>query len=162
RCPVDLAVLIDKGMPNPPQRILLPYSGTVHDQLALRIAGRLARRAGADLTLLHVVHPGRTSPRLEREARRLLDTVAPEPMTGHTIRLLVVETNHPVDSVLDEATRHDLTVLGVGEEWQLAPQLFGLRSERVAVDNPSSLLIVRAAGGVKRHAEAEAGLVKRD
>ena len=156
RCPVDLAVLIDKGMPNPPHRILLPYSGTVHDQLALRLAARLARRAGADLTLLHVVHPGRSEPRLEREARQLLDTVAPEPMTGHTIRLLVVETNHPVDSVLEEAARHDLTVLGVGEEWQLAPQLFGLRSERVAVENPSSLLIVRAAGGVKT------GLMKRD
>jgi nucleotide-binding universal stress UspA family protein len=144
RCPADLAIFIDKQMPNPPRRILLPYSGTSHDQLALRLAARLARRSGADLTLLHVVHPGRTQPRLEREARQLLDTVAPEPMTGHTIRLLVIETDRPVDSVLEEATRHDLTVLGVGDEWELAPSLFGLRSERVAAENPSSLLIVRS------------------
>lgn len=144
RCPADLAIFIDKQMPNPPHRILLPYSGTSHDQLALRLAARLARRSGADLTLLHVVHPGRTQPRLEREARQLLDTVAPEPMTGHTIRLLVIETDRPVDSVLEEATRHDLTVLGVGDEWELAPSLFGLRSERVAAENPSSLLIVRS------------------
>jgi Kef-type K+ transport system membrane component KefB len=144
-CAADVAILIDKGMETPPRRILLPFAGTVHDRLALRLAARLARRAGADLTLLHVVHPGRAEPRLEREARQLLDTVAPEPMTGHTIRLLVIETDRPVDAVLEEAARHDLTVLGVGEEWQLARHLFGLRSERVAVDNPSSLLIVRAA-----------------
>jgi Kef-type K+ transport system membrane component KefB len=140
--PADLAILIDRGTLNPPHRILLPYTGTVHDRLALRLAAKLARRAGADLTLLHVVHPGRRAPRLEREARQLLDTLAPEPMTGHTIRLLVIETDRPVDTVLAEAARHDLTVLGVGEEWELAPQLFGLRSERVAVENPSSLLIV--------------------
>jgi len=66
-------------------------------------------------------------------------------MTGHALRLLVIETDHTVDTVLREAASHDLTVLGVGAEWELAPQLFGLRSERVAVDNPSSLLIVRAA-----------------
>jgi Kef-type K+ transport system membrane component KefB/nucleotide-binding universal stress UspA family protein len=141
---VDVAVFIDKGMPALPARILLPYSGTVHDQLALRLATRLARRSGADLTLLHVVHPGQRQRRVEREARQLLDTVAPEPMTGHTIRLLVIETDEPVESVLAEAARHDLTVLGVGDEWELAPQLFGLRSERVAVDNPASLLIVRS------------------
>jgi nucleotide-binding universal stress UspA family protein len=147
---IDMAVFIDRAMPSPPARILLPYSGTVHDQLALRLATRLARRAGADLTLLHVVHPGRRERRLEREARQLLDTVAPEPMTGHTVRLLVIETDQTVENVLAEAARHDLTVLGVGDEWELAPQLFGLRSERVAVDNPSSLLIVRS--GVKREA----------
>jgi nucleotide-binding universal stress UspA family protein len=127
----------------------LPYAGTVHDQLALRLAARLAQHEGADLTLLHVVRPGRTAPRLEREARQLLDTVAPEPMTGHTVRLLVIETDRAVDSVLAEAATHDLTVLGVGEEWELAPHLLGLRSERVAVDNPSSLLIIRAAKGIR-------------
>ena len=36
-------------------------------------------------------------------------------------------------------------MLGVGDEWQLARSLFGLRSERVAVEIPTSLLIVRSA-----------------
>lgn len=146
RCPLDLAILVDKGLPQTARRVLLPYSGTVHDQLALRFATRLARRKGADLTLLHIVHRAGTAPRLERDARQLLETVAPEPLTGHTVRLLVIETDRAVDMVLAEAGSHDLTVLGVGDEWQLGRQLFGLRSERVAVENPSSLLIVRAAG----------------
>jgi len=46
--------------------------------------------------------------------------------------------------VIREAAAHDLTVLGVGEGWQLEPHAFGLRSERLAADCPSSLLVVRA------------------
>jgi len=48
-----------------------------------------------------------------------------------------------VETVLQEATGYDLTMLGVGEEWQLEPHVFGLRPERIAVHCPSSLLIVR-------------------
>ena len=40
----DVAVLIDKQMPDPPRAILLPYTGTPHDRLALRLAARLAHR----------------------------------------------------------------------------------------------------------------------
>jgi len=77
RGPADLAVLIDKGLAHPPRRILLPYTGTVHDRLALRLAVRLARRAGADLTLLQVEHRPGDESRLDHEARQLLDTEAP-------------------------------------------------------------------------------------
>jgi hypothetical protein len=48
-----------------------------------------------------------------------------------------------VETVLQEATGYDLTVLGVGEEWQLEPHVFGLRPERIAAQCPSSLLVVR-------------------
>jgi len=47
------------------------------------------------------------------------------------------------DAVIAEAAGHDLTVLGVGEGWQLEPSVFGFRSERLAAECPSSLLIVR-------------------
>ncbi|MGH7788365.1 MAG: universal stress protein, partial [Candidatus Binatia bacterium] len=150
RSPADVAVLIDKGLPETLQRILLPYAGTRHDRLALRLATQLARRAGADLTLLHVVRRDGAGRRLPGAARQLLDTEAPEPLTGHQTRVLVIESDRPVDAVLAEAARCDLTVLGVGEEWEIGQQLFGLRSERVAVDNPASLLIVRAAETAQR------------
>jgi hypothetical protein len=48
-----------------------------------------------------------------------------------------------VEAVLQEAPDYDLTVLGVGEEWQLEPHVFGLRPERIAAQCPSSLLVVR-------------------
>ena len=57
----DVAVFIDRGISFPLRRILLPYTGTVHDRAALTLAARLARRFDAQVTLLHVVRPGRAS-----------------------------------------------------------------------------------------------------
>ena len=58
-------------------------------------------------------------------------------------RVRLVESASPVDAVIREAAAHDLTVLGVGEGWQLEPHVFGLRHERLAAECPSSLLVVR-------------------
>jgi Kef-type K+ transport system membrane component KefB/nucleotide-binding universal stress UspA family protein len=138
----DVAVFIDRSGPFPPQRILLPYTGSVHDRAALALAARLARRFAARLTVLHVVRPGRPQPRLEQEAQSALVQEFPEPAGGYT-RLQVVESDRPVQAVLQEAADYDLTVLGVGEEWQLEPHVFGLRPERIATQCPSSLLVVR-------------------
>jgi len=138
----DVAIFIDRSGPFPPQRILLPYTGTVHDRAALALAARLTHRFGAQLTILHMVRPGRPQPRLEQEAQSVLDQEFPEPAGGYT-RLKVVESARPVLTVLQEATDYDLTVLGVGEEWQLEPHVFGLRPERIVAQCPSSLLVVR-------------------
>lgn len=138
----DVVVFIDRGGPFPPRRILLPYTGTVHDRAALILATRFASRFGAQVTLLHVVRPGRPQPRLAQEVQSLLTEEFPEPAGGST-RLVVVESTHPVETVLQEAPGYDLTILGVGEEWQLEPHVFGLRPERIVAHCPSSLLIVR-------------------
>lgn len=142
-----VAVFIDKGLPPAIRRILLPYTGTPHDRWALQLAAAAAARARADITVLHVVRPGRERPHLEAEARAALDLSAPEPATAGQTRLLVVEATDPVAAVIVEAAGHDLTILGVGDEWQVAPHLFGLRTERIATECPSSLLIVRAPTG---------------
>ena len=138
----DVAVFIDRNISFPLRRILLPYMGTTHDRAALTLVARLARRFGAQVTLFHVVRPGRAQPYVEQEVQNALAQEFPEP-TGGSTRLVVKESAHPVETVLQEAVGYDLTVLGVGEEWQLAPHVFGLRSERIAAHCPSSLLIVR-------------------
>ena len=53
----DVAVFIDRGISFPLRRILLPYTGTVHDRAALTLAARLCRRFAAQVTLLHIVRP---------------------------------------------------------------------------------------------------------
>jgi Kef-type K+ transport system membrane component KefB/nucleotide-binding universal stress UspA family protein len=141
---VDVAVLIDKGLPDRVQRVLLPYTGTVHDRFALFLAARVAQRFASALTLLHVVRPGREAPRLEAEARSLLEATVPEPTTGGTTHLQVVESGDPVTTVIEHARGYDLAILGIGEEWRVAPTVFGLRAERIATECPSSLLIVRS------------------
>ena len=68
--------------------------------------------------------------------------------TSPEVRL--VESASPVDAVIREAAAHDLTVLGVGEGWQLEPHVFGLRHERLAAECPSSLLVVRGTTDLVR------------
>jgi len=138
----DVVVFIERQGSFPPQRILLPYTGTVHDRAALTIASRLLRRCGGQVTVLHVVRPGRPQPYVEQEVQNVFVQEFPEPAGGNT-RFVVMESAQPVESVLHEAVGYDLTVLGVGEEWQLEPHIFGLRPERIATQCPSSLLVVR-------------------
>lgn len=64
-----------------------------------------------------------------------------QPQPGATTRVL--EFDSPVDAVIAEAAAHDLVVPGVGEDWELEPHVFGLRSERLAAECPHSLLVVR-------------------
>jgi K+:H+ antiporter len=125
----DVAVLIDRGLAWPPRRVLVPFAGTIQDRAALRLAVRVARRHGATLTVLGVVHPGTGAP--------------PVPLPEDAPAMRVIESVSPIDAVIAEAATHDLTVLGVGEGWQLEPHVFGLRSERLAGECPSSLLVVR-------------------
>jgi nucleotide-binding universal stress UspA family protein len=110
----------------------VPFTGTAQDRAALRLAGRIATRHGATLTVLGVVRPGAELPPLDMR----------DPLPA----LRVIQSSSPVDAVIAEAAAHDLTVLGVGEGWQLEPNLFGLRSERLAAECPSSLLVVRGLG----------------
>jgi len=131
----EVAVFIDRGLAWPPGRILVPYAGTLQDRSALRLATRLADRHGATLTVLAVMRPGAAAPQVEGD-------------TSPEVRL--VEATSPVDAVIREAGAHDLTVLGVGEDWQLEPHVFGLRHERLAAECPSSLLVVRGTNDLAR------------
>jgi Kef-type K+ transport system membrane component KefB len=132
----DVAVFIDRGITWPPRRILVPFTGTAQDRTAVRLASRIAGRHAAVLTVLGIARPGSPAPRSEIDAL----------LGGVEAHVGVVESATPIDAVIREAARHDLTVLGVGENWQLEPHVFGLRSERLAEQCPSSMLVVR--GGV--------------
>jgi nucleotide-binding universal stress UspA family protein len=133
----DVAVLVDRGLTHL-RRVLVPFIGTPHDRAALGLAQRLLRHAGAEITLLHV-----TSPDKEREgARTRVEELFPE--DSGRVRLQVVAHASPEDAALEESRKgYDLVVVGVGPEWGLEEQLFGLQRERMIQDAPASLLVVR-------------------
>jgi Kef-type K+ transport system membrane component KefB len=133
----DVAVLIDRGLEWPPRRILVPFAASGQDRAALRLAASIARRHGARLTVLSTVRAP------TRPADLDLGDVVP------TI-VEVAPGVAPIAAVIAEATGHDLTVLGVGDDWQLRPQVFGFRAERLVSECASSLLVVR--GGRPRGA----------
>ncbi len=130
----------------PPRTILVPYLGSKHDRLAMELAGRMARRAKVAVTVLHVVQPGRPGDTRAGEAKTATDRVFNDPGHAMPVSMRVVESDSPVDVVIEQAKSFDLVVIGVAEEWGLESHLLGFRAERVAREVTSSLLIVRKHG----------------
>lgn len=63
------------------------------------------------------------------------------------IRLQVIESNTPLDAVIKIANQgYDLIVVGMSETWGMETSLFSRRHQRLAVESPASILIVRKYG----------------
>jgi Kef-type K+ transport system membrane component KefB/nucleotide-binding universal stress UspA family protein len=154
QCPADVGIFVDRGFEQA-RNILVPYLGGNHDRLALDLAGRIARNAGARVTVLHVVPPGRaTGP--SPGTRQAVDRVFREPDQPLPVTLQVIASDSPVDVVLQQAKDFDLVLIGVSEEWGLESHLFGWRAERITADSPTSLLLVRKLGAESSPAPAPA------
>jgi Kef-type K+ transport system membrane component KefB/nucleotide-binding universal stress UspA family protein len=138
--PTDVAVFVDRGM-LAPHRVLVPFMGSTHDRLAMDLAGRFARGAKAEITVLHVTTPKRSGPELN--AKAAVDRAFHDPSQPLPVQMRVVESHDPAGTVIEESRDYDLVVIGVAEEWGLESHLFGWRSERIAANTPTSLLIVR-------------------
>jgi Kef-type K+ transport system membrane component KefB len=143
--PADVAIFVNRGI-DKPTRVLVPYLGGVHDRLALELAGRIARSTGAAVTALHVVPPRRGKDQQALGAQAEVNKVFDEPGQASPVTFRVVEDDSPVDAVLRESASADLVVIGVAEEWGLESQLIGFRPQRIAMECPKSLLIVRKFG----------------
>ena len=127
----DVAVYLERTF-RPWQRVLVPYRGGPHDHAALCLASRIARTAGAEITLLHVVPPTSGDGAATREA--FPDNVV----------LRVVPSDDPVEALVTVAREgFDLVVVGVSDTWGLDPSPFTVRHERIAREVPASMLIVR-------------------
>ena len=127
----DVAVYLERTF-RPWTRVLVPYRGGVHARVALRIASRIARTTGAEITLLHVVPPGSG------------DGAPGGETFPDNVVLRVVPSADPVEALVTVAKEgFDLVVVGVSETWGLEPTLFSVRHERIARECPASVLIVR-------------------
>ncbi len=140
----NVAVLVDRGL-GWTSRVLVPYLGGPHDRGALFLAARLARQAGASVTILQICEPDpkRTgAPSAADAVRQVLRETRRD--GGGRLELKLVEHTRPADAVIDECENgYDLVVVGIGAAWGLEHRSFGLQAERLIRDCPASLLIVR-------------------
>jgi Kef-type K+ transport system membrane component KefB/nucleotide-binding universal stress UspA family protein len=142
QCENDVAIFVDRGFRNA-RRILVPYLGSEHDNLAIALAHRMARNTEAQVTVLHVIAPMRGQDGQALGAKQAVDKIFQEPGHKTPVTFRVIEDESPVGVLLHQAQSADLVIIGVAEEWGLESHLFGWRAERIARDCPSSLLIVR-------------------
>ena len=121
------------------KRVLVPYTGSVHDRGALELARRFGSRQSLEITILHVVKPERAEgePRLGLSDDR-------DSLDAHGVRLKIVESNDFQETAVNEARQgYDLVIIGASADWGLTPTLFARHHEELARSCPASMLIVR-------------------
>jgi Kef-type K+ transport system membrane component KefB/nucleotide-binding universal stress UspA family protein len=151
----DVAIYVQR-IDSMPRNILVPFLGSKHDRMALELAGRLARNIKIPVTVLHVTPPVRDEAKI-LHAKSMTDMVFKDPAHPLPVTMRTIQSESPVDVVIEQAKEFELVIIGVAEEWGLESQLLGFRAERVASEVASSLLIVRKCGNFA----AARGVVKK-
>src|SRR6185295_17577684 len=139
----DVGVFIDRGLEQV-RKVLVPFQGTPDDKAALSLARRMTA-GSAEVTILHVIKPGRA----EEErlgARQEFDQTFTEegPYNRASVRMKLVSHEKPAEAALEEAGKgYDLVIVGAGHQWGIERRLFGLAPEMMVEQCPTSLLLVR-------------------
>lgn len=122
--------------------ILLPTVGGPHAELATEVAGAIAARNAARVSVLSVVQPGaneRTrdaaSGHTDRSLRILPDDVDARPE--------VVESEDIAGTILDIATEHDLIVLGATRRGVLTRRIAGSVPQTVGAETDKPLVMAK-------------------
>jgi Kef-type K+ transport system membrane component KefB/nucleotide-binding universal stress UspA family protein len=143
KAPANVAIFCDKGLLEP-RRIVVPYLGEPQDRGALLAAERLSRVPENRVTILHVVKPQRTDADPRLSLQTLVDKELPASATQGGVRFQVIESDSPIDAVVEQSRQYDLMVLGLSGEWNLkGNSIFG-KHESVAQLAHCSVLIVHA------------------
>ncbi len=146
RC--DVAVVRGEVLPRV-RTLLLPTAGGPHASAAAGLALALAREYGAIVTTLYICRPGATAEDEEEGRRRIAQTFAGLE-TDDLVETKVSIASGVVRGILEEAEKHDVTLLGASEESLLDQFLFGPVPERVASQSSKMVVMVKRYRGLAR------------
>ncbi len=148
--PCDIAVVKQRGATEI-KRIMVPVRGGPHAELAMRFAGAIAVRHGAELVALHVVPPGITiavRAQAERALQAFVKTHAAVPA-----EMVVREAANVRNAILREADKADLVVMGAAAaptSGDASPHLFGAMPEAIATRSKSTVVVVKTREAIGR------------
>ena len=147
--PVDVAVFIDRGR-YALEKLLVPYAGNIHDDLALAIALRLLVNLDlAGLTILQVAQVGQVHSELSNEFSSMLQQL-PQRVRDR-IDIKTIEAPEPIKAVVEASATVDLTIVGTSRAWGIERQTLGRYTDELANRCQSSLLIARRYSQVTTH-----------
>ncbi|MTJ52238.1 sodium:proton antiporter [Anabaena sp. UHCC 0253] len=147
--PVDVAVFIDKGG-NLLQSLLVPYSGNIHDDLALIIALRML--INCDICMLQVLQVF-TSDYIQDELSYELNAMIEQlpRSVRDRIEIKTVTSPEPMKTVVAASENVDLTIIGTSRVWGIERQTLGRYTDQLAIQCRSSLIITRRYSQVTSH-----------
>ncbi|MEE3715294.1 cation:proton antiporter [Tumidithrix elongata RA019] len=150
--PTDVVVFVDRNQINL-NRILLPYSGSTHNDLGLELGLRLLLNdPEAHLSILQILtDKASENPRIElnHEFSKILEQL-PQAVRDR-IAIVSREASNIVDGIVEASKDIDLTIVGASREWGIARQTLGKYTDELASRCPSSLLITRKYNKVTSH-----------
>jgi len=128
------------------ERVLVPVRGDVNLDRILSVVAALLDESEASVTLFHAAPAGEEDPSvgaalLSGAADRLADAGVDDDRIGTT----AVESDAPVDDIVDAATNHDVLVLGESEP-SLVDHVLGDAPSRIIERSGRPVLIVRDVG----------------
>ena len=145
--PLTDVVVVGGSTPRRFERILAPYAGGPHSELALQLGLALAgdpaggAASTAPLTALNVVSPHDDGPTkgAVRARKHALNGIDPA-----RVRTLEVKDDDPVAGILAELARgYDLVIMGTSREEVIDQVLFGVLPQRVADESEAPVIVVR-------------------
>lgn len=147
--PVDVAVFIDRQSTKL-ENLLLPYVPNIHTDLGLEIALRLLiNQPSSYLTVLRVKLEDQPVSELSFEFNAMLDHL-PDSIRRR-IEFPILESNAPIQSVIEASHNADLTIAGASREWGIERQTLGRYTDELAEACQSSVLITRRYSQVASH-----------
>jgi Kef-type K+ transport system membrane component KefB/nucleotide-binding universal stress UspA family protein len=150
--PVDVGVYIDRGQ-TAMEKLLVAYSGNIHDDLALELALRmLASSQTRTLSILRVVQAGQTNSELSYELSGVMENLSRK--VRDRIDIQVQESAEPITVAVEASERVDLTIAGTSRAWGIERQTLGRYTDQLAIQCKSSLLITRRYSQVTSHLAA--------
>jgi Kef-type K+ transport system membrane component KefB/nucleotide-binding universal stress UspA family protein len=155
KAPATVGVFVDRGLQTV-RKVLVPFQGSPDDKAALSLARRMTM-ANAEVTILHVIKPGRMEGERLGAQQEIDQTFAEEgPWNRTSVRMKLVSHEKPAVAAVEEAGRgYDLVIVGAGHEWGLERRLFGLAPELMVEQCPTSLLLVRQYDAQKATSNAD-------
>ena len=134
--PVDVAVFIDRGGERL-EKLLVPYSANIHDDLALILALRLLINIETStLQVLQVVSENHLQDELSDELHRIIEQL-PNSVRDR-IEIKIVEAPEPIQAVVAASEAVDLTIAGTSRAWGIERQTLGRYTDELS--HPMSLL----------------------
>ncbi len=146
---VDVAVFIDRGEERL-ENLLVPYSGNIHDDLALILALRLlVNRDTCHLQVLQVLSAHQVKDELSYELQTLMEQMPSS--VSDRISINTIEATDPMQAVVAASQSVDLTIAGASRTWGIERQTLGRYTDELAIECRSSLLITRRYSKVISH-----------
>ena len=148
--PCDVAVVRFRKRQEP-RRILVPTAGGQNARLVIGLAIDQARRYAVrsgetpEVTLMYVCVPAEACPEVQARGFEVLRSLAAA--YDYPLQVKVVPADDVVDGIVQEASEHDLLVIGATAERLFDQVLFGTVPERVALRAPITVMMVKGYRG---------------